>query len=371
MQRISIKRPSDKVISRMRNLHPVRLVSGTGLDIMLKPETIAKIAKKFNIGKGIQISLDPDEIEASREVEGCGIFGKKFDKALKKTGIKKAVYAVGSVAKPFVQEGINAMEQMAVAYGVPPSIASKIGATATQYVDDPKSLQGKKGLRELKKRGLELGQEVSDMATNELGMDKVDVNSIVKKATPQKMKEMAKQTMGEFRQDARQSAENFQTSARQSLADKLEMRFRDVPQGNGLYAGRGIGLGVMSRARKAMKGSTGDIRSILSSTKNELTNRVDDLKRLVKSAPELRSQVMTTPSLMGTGMNIRKMIRDKHDMQQMSGNGVHTNFRRPVFAERTLSGRNSLIGGAMMPQALQSQPYSENFQFRATLGLMR
>jgi hypothetical protein len=85
-----------------------------------------------------------------------------------------------------VQEGIKAAEAMAMAYGVPPSIASKIGDTATQYVDDPKSLQGKKGLRELKKRGIELGQEVADMGTAEMGMDRIDVKDIVKKATSKK-----------------------------------------------------------------------------------------------------------------------------------------------------------------------------------------
>lgn len=308
MKRVSIKRPSERVISRMRNGHSVRMMKGEGLDIMMKPAKIVKMAKKFMTGKGIQISLDPEEVSANKEIEGCGIFGKKADKAFKKAGIKKAVYAVGSVAKPFVQEGIKAAESMAIAYGVPPSIASKIGDTATQYVEDPKSLQGKKGLRELKKRGISLGQEVADMGTSEMGMDRIDVGDIVKKATAKK-----DPNAPSFKQQAI-------TQGATSLAEKLAARFAE-PSGQGLYAGRGIGLGMMARARK----------------------------------DAMRS--MTAP-VMGMGLG-------------MAGYGLRSGLGRAAkFAERSVMGRNALIGGGISP-ALMSQPYSENYQFRATLGLPR
>jgi hypothetical protein len=232
-KRVSIKRPSDRIISRLRNGHQVRMMKGEGLDIMLKPAKLIKMAKKFMTGKGIQISLDPEEVSANRQIEGEGIFGKKFDKTLKKAGIKKAVYAIGSAAKPLVQQGIQAAEQMAIAYGVPPSIASKIGDTATQYVDDPKSLQGKKGLQELKKRGLSLGQELADMGTAEMGMDSIDVADLVKKATAKKDPNAPKtdyKTMGA-------------SMVANSLADRLRERFSEPSTGQGLYAGRGLGMG--------------------------------------------------------------------------------------------------------------------------------
>lgn len=261
----------------MRNGHAVRMMKGEGLDIMMKPAKIVKMAKKFMTGKGIQISLDPEEVDANRGVEGCGIFGKKADKWMEKKGIKKAAYAVGSVAKPFVQEGIKAAEAMAMAYGVPPSIASKIGDTAGQYVDDPKSLQGKKGLRELKKRGIELGQEVADMGTAQMGMDKIDVGDIVKKATAKK--------------DPNAPKTDYKAMVATSLAERLAARFAE-PSGQGLYAGRSIGLGL--------------------------------------------------------------------------GQGI---FKRAAHTlkERSVSGRNALIGGEISP-ALRSQPYASNYQFRATLG---
>jgi hypothetical protein len=346
-KRVSIKRPSERVISRMRNGHSVRMMKGDGLDIMLKPAKIMKMAKKFIKGTGIQISLDPDEIMANKEVEGCGIFGKKADKFMEKKGIKKAVYAVGSVAKPFVQEGIKAAEAMAIAYGVPPTIASKIGDTAAQYVDDPESLQGKKGLQELKRRGIELGQEGLDMVSSEFGVDKVDLAGIVKKATPKKAQAAAQAAVGDFRRGARAQM----GGARQSLADKLEARFSDVPSGQGLYVGRGIGLGVIARARKAARMGSSDVKDILSSTKDKLKDSVADLERQVRSAPEMLMEPAREMGMMGQGMK--------------SGFG-----RAAKFAERSIMGRNALIGGAMSP-ALMSQPYSENYQFRATLGLSR
>ena len=306
-KKVSIKRPSERVISRMRNGHSVRMMKGEGLDIMMKPTKIIKMAKKFMTGKGIQISLDPEELSANKEIEGCGIFGKKADKAFKKAGIKTAVYAVGSVAKPFVQEGIKAAEAMAIAYGVPPTIASKIGDTAAQYVDDPESLQGKKGLRELKKRGIALGQEVADMGTSQMGMDSINVGDIVKKATAKKDPNAP---------SMRQQAQSFKQQGVTSLAEKLAARFAET-SGQGLYAGRGIGLGMFSRIKKDVRRS------------------------------------MTAPPMI---------------VPPMSGYGMRTGLGRVArLAERSVMGRGALIGGEISP-ALMSQPYGANYQFGVTLG---
>ena len=319
MKRVSIKRPSDRIISRMRNGHAVRMMKGEGLDIMMKPAKIIKMAKKFMTGKGIQISLDPEELAENKGMEGCGIFGKKADKAFKKAGIKKAVYAVGSVAKPFVQEGIKAAEAMAIAYGVPPTIASKIGDTAAQYVDDPESLQGKKGLRELKKRGIELGQEGLDMATSEFGVDKIDLAGIVKKATPKKGAPPAP--------SMRQQAQSFKQQGVTSLAEKLAARFAET-SGQGLYAGRGIGLGMFSKIRKEAMDAAAPMRRSM-------------------TAPPMRMPTM--------GMGI--------------GLGMRTGLGRAArLAERSVMGRGALIGGEISP-ALMSQPYAANYQFGVTLGI--
>jgi len=204
------------------------------------------------------------------------------------------------------------------------------------------------------------------MVSSEFGVDKVDLAGIVKKATPKKAKAAAQAQLGDFRRgaqaemgSARQSARAQMGGARQSLADKLEARFSDVPSGNGLYVGRGIGLGVIARARKAARMGSSDIKDILSSTKDKLKDSVADLERQVRSAPDM---------IMGNGMSAMEMGMLG---QGMRGYGVKSGFGRAAkFAERSVMGRNALLGGAISP-ALMSQPYSENYQFRATLGLMR
>jgi hypothetical protein len=289
MERFSFKRPSEKVVSRLRNGHAVRLMKGEGLDMFLKPAKKAAMMKKFAMGKGVQLALDPEEIMENRGVEGSGIFGKKADKALKKAGIKKAVYKVGSALKPLADEAIKSAEAAAIAYGVPPSVANKIGDTATQYLADPKSLQGKKGLRELKKRGVSVASEVAEMAAAQAGIDPAMVAA--SKMALKDARDAKKSVTAPSRAELTDRASN-------AAADALIARIREkypASAGRGLYAGRGI-------------------------------NAVG----------------------MGLGMGM------------YAGRGM----------ERSLSGRHTMIGMGM-PPALQSQPFSENFQFRYTLPVSK
>lgn len=279
-KKVSVKRPSDKVVSRMRNGHSVRMMKGEGLDIMMKPQKIVAMAKKFAMGKGVQLALDPEELMANKGIEGSGIFGKKVDKFLKKTGLKKAAYTIGSAAKPFVQEGIAAATQLAAAAGVPPSVVSKISNLSQQYIDDPKSLQGKKGLRALKNAGLDIAQEGADALGKQMGIAAPNV----------------RQTVKDFRSGSAPSGpaltrESVANMGADALAKALaERRAKREASGQGLYAssyGRGMTMGM------GMKGA-----------------------------------------------------------EKFS----------------SLGARGSLMGGNI--QALTPQPYSENYQFRATLGNM-
>ena len=292
MERFSFKRPSEKVISRLRNGHAVRLMKGEGLDMFLKPQKRMAMMKKFAMGKGVQLSLDPEEIMESSGIEGSGIFGKKADKALKKVGIKKAVYKVGAALKPLADTAIKSAEAAAISYGVPPSIASKIGDTATQYLADPKSLQGKKGLAELKKRGVSVASELGEMAAEQAGVSSADIAMA---------KQMAKEAKSARKSGVSMSAPSradVVDSASNAAADALIARIRaKYPSGQGLYAGRGM-MGYGSNSVGC-----------------------------------------------GLGMGMRGL-------------------------ERSISGRNTMLGMGL-PPALQSQPFSENFQFRYTLPVSR
>ena len=310
MDLLSVKRPSDKVISRLRNGHAVRLMKGTGLDLMMKPHKISQMMKKFAIGKGVQLSLDPDELSQNRSVSGSGIFGKKADKAFKKAGIKKAVYKVGAALKPLAKEALGAAEMAAMSYGVPPSIASKIGATANQYLDDPKSLQGKKGLKELGKRGLSVASDLAEYGAEYAGIDPAQIAEV--KAGIKQAKEMRKsaKSMGSM---SAPSMGSMRESASNAAADALVARIkaRYPTAGQGLYAGRGLGMGMGSDDECGCKSRCGC-------------------------------------GMLGYGL--MKSVKP---------------LRRVV--DRGIQGSKSLILGGALPPALQSQPYSENYQFQFTI----
>lgn len=246
MERLSFKRPSEKVISRLRNGHAVRLMKGEGLEMFLKPHKRMAMMKKFAMGKGVQLALDPEEIMESRGIEGSGIFGKKADKALKKAGIKKAVYKVGAALKPLADTAIKSAEAAAISYGVPPSIASKIGDTATQYLADPKSLQGKKGLAELKKRGLSVAGDAAEFAAEQAG---IDPGLIAEAKMGYKMAKDVKKAGVSRPSMSAPSRGEITSMASNAAADALIARIREKypASGSGLYAGRGsnaVGCGL-------------------------------------------------------------------------------------------------------------------------------
>jgi hypothetical protein len=300
MERLSFKRPSEKVISRLRNGHAVRLMKGEGLEMFLKPAKKMAMMKKFAMGKGVQLALDPEEIMESRGIQGSGIFGKKADKALKKAGIKKAVYKVGAALKPIADTAIKSAEAAAISYGVPPSIASKIGDTATQYLADPKSLQGKKGLAELKKRGLSVAGDAAEFAAEQAGIDPTMIAEA--KMAARMAKDIKKSGVSRPSMSAPSRGE-ITSMASNAAADALIARIRErYPSGQGLYAGRGMMRGMGSNA-------------------------------------------------VGCGLG----------MGLYAGRGM----------ERSLSGRHTMIGMGYVPPALQSQPFSENFQFRYTLPVSK
>ena len=73
-------------------------------------------------------------------IEGEGIFGKQFDKALNKHGLRKGAYKVGDVAKPLVKQALSAgvaMAAMQVPMLAPGFLA--VGGLANDYLDNPSS----------------------------------------------------------------------------------------------------------------------------------------------------------------------------------------------------------------------------------------
>jgi hypothetical protein len=158
MEPAVVKRPSPKQLSRLRNGHSVRVcpaIEGEGMNLLVNPARLNQMTRSFDKGKGIMVALSPEEIAANREIGGEGIFGKQFDKLLKKGGIKKGAFAAAEALKPVVKQAIKEGVK-----NVPPKYrpaAEAAAAMATKYMDDPDKYQSAKGAAELAKVGAKEG----------------------------------------------------------------------------------------------------------------------------------------------------------------------------------------------------------------------
>ena len=186
---------SKKQLSKLRNGHKVRVseaMKGEGINLIVHPQRYDEVTKTFKKKKGIEIQLTPKEISLNKEyaempdeeleeeleglaglewMKGNGIFGRKFDNFVEKTIGKKAkdtIYKGADKIKPFVKQGISkvaelapeigatALSGVAMALGQPELVpvaqmagrqlgkmAGDAGKSfASDYLDDPEKYQG-------------------------------------------------------------------------------------------------------------------------------------------------------------------------------------------------------------------------------------
>ena len=136
---IDIQKPTSRVLSKMRNGHPCRIKHGSGFQIGVDANRLKQIHKAFKKGAAHTLSLTADEIHHNL-INGTGIFGSSFDKALKKAGVKKLAYAVGDAAKPMVKQAIDTgitAASMQVPMLAPAFMG--VGGMAKAYLDNPAS----------------------------------------------------------------------------------------------------------------------------------------------------------------------------------------------------------------------------------------
>jgi hypothetical protein len=113
MEEINISKLTPKVLSRLADGLPIRIKGGHDVKLVIDKNSSRKIKNAFFKGKGITKSFSPSEIDENMKLAGKGIFGKRFDKFLKRLGkkagfnVKKAVYKVGDVIKPIVKKTIK------------------------------------------------------------------------------------------------------------------------------------------------------------------------------------------------------------------------------------------------------------------------
>jgi len=222
---VTIKQISDKVKSRFRNGHQVRIspmslghTEGEGLPIIVHADRINNITKCIKSGKGLQIKLSPEELHHNQSVGGKGIFGKKVDNFLKKHGVKKLAYAVGSAVKPFAQKAITTLGAAADTYA--PGLGSLAAHTANDYLDRPEAYQA--AFRE----------EMKNKPTGNFKDAAID-------ALANKIKAHTGEEVGTLNRAGASKA------AADRLASELANRVGAArAAGQGLYAGRGLGLGL-------------------------------------------------------------------------------------------------------------------------------
>jgi hypothetical protein len=151
---------SPRQLSKLRNGHKVRVkkgMTGSGFNLLVNPARINPITRAFDRDRAIVVQLTPEELQANKQVEGSGIFGKQFDrevkKAIGKKAAKKVYKGLKDVGLPITKVGTEIAAPVAAAAlistGVPAPVA--IGSTqaikniAQGYLEDPQSYQEKEG----------------------------------------------------------------------------------------------------------------------------------------------------------------------------------------------------------------------------------
>jgi hypothetical protein len=234
---------SPKQMSKLRNGHKVRVkppMEGEGVCLIVHPENYSLLSRTFSRGKGAEIALSPEEVvankEASPQMEGQGIFGKKFDRGLRKLIGKKAqreLYGVAEQFLPLAQAGLTAgLTTGATALGavqpelIPflPAGVAGLSALGGDYLANPSKYQGKAKVSSLAKeyaKDLALQKLNQELGTNMGDLSRASINkAVADKASA----ELAKAGI-----DARTISNPYTTRAQELYGNGL---------GTGLYAGR-------------------------------------------------------------------------------------------------------------------------------------
>jgi hypothetical protein len=253
---------SPKQLSKLRNGHRVRVrpaMEGKGVCVVVDPSNYDLITRTFSRNKGLEISLSPQEIvanqDASGEMEGKGIFGKKFDRFVGKTLGKKAqrqLYATARDYLPLAQAGLTAgIGAAGTALGafqpelipfIPAGVAG-LSALGSDYLANPSSYQSNAGGSRARVAKNMAGRYLQDKALQEINAQTgANLGALDRASIEQALANRAR-------------AELNKTAVQQRAA--LDTDFG--AWGSGLYvggtgSGLGLGLGLGIRPRMSRSG---------------------------------------------------------------------------------------------------------------------
>jgi hypothetical protein len=270
------------------------------------------------------MSLTPEELLANAqggaEMSGQGIFGKKFDKWLGKIGAKKAVYAVGDVLKKPVMAAVDQLADYA------PGLAAGALSAAALAIGQPQLVPFAIAA------GTSLGNIVGKKAAGEVKgyIDNPD------QYRQEKFGEAGGRTSNAGGTRGRTAVYN--PSGVSAMSDLM-----------------GSNVGYMQRA------GTGSM----------------DYLQLQALADEARQRQMSAPTAINQpdrGHINSNMQGNRGSMRWVggTGEGMYAGKQdgrgfRAGSGFRASGGQLGQKGASVLPPALQSQPYSANFQFQHTL----
>ncbi len=80
METIEVEKLNPAKIAKMRNKHAVRLAKGVGTKLKLGQKNAKKVLKALQKGKGVNVTLDENEIFENSDMNGgsLGKIGYKF-----------------------------------------------------------------------------------------------------------------------------------------------------------------------------------------------------------------------------------------------------------------------------------------------------
>ena len=151
---------SPKQLSRLRKGYKVRVrppMEGSGVIVVVDPSKYDLVTRTFSRNKGLELALSPQELAVNKDMEpqmqGSGIFGKSFDRAVgqvigKKN--RKIVYDAARELLPLAQSGLVggitsagaalAVSQPELAPFIPAAIAG-LSTLGTDYLANPSAYQ--------------------------------------------------------------------------------------------------------------------------------------------------------------------------------------------------------------------------------------
>ena len=254
----SVKQLSPTQVRNLKKGRKVRVQAGKDIDLMLDEKQMNRILKTFKKGKGATIQMSPETIMENKKIEGKGIFGKQFDREVKKSignTAAKVLYKVADAAKPLVKAGL-----MAAAVAVPTALgnpelipATLIAAkTAGMYLDKPTTYQ---------KNPEKIALAVAQSSLDELADVKVNLVPDEKKKPAVKAVETrsmsAPPSLAEGAPTFEKGLENFirlygieelerLTNRAKSATGSVRVNENTSFVGNGIYAAPRVGMGLFS-----------------------------------------------------------------------------------------------------------------------------